>query len=266
MLYLTHYRLSTYLKENNALIRLALPMLLAQIATTGTGFIDTVMAGKAGTGDLAAVALGSGLTITVYITLMGVMVALNPILAQKFGANASDIGETGRQGLWLGLFLGLFGAVFLWLAIDVFKAQFSLDVDTLTKAGDYIWYVALGMPAAMVYRALVAYALSLKRPTAITVISWFGFFLNIPLNYAFVYGKWGMPALGGAGCGLATAIVFWLSPVLLGAYIATSRYFQAFGLTDRFSLPNTATLKQLITLGLPIGLSFFIEVDRKSVV
>lgn len=261
MLSISTYPFSTYKKHAKALFGLSIPMLLAQIATTGTGFVDTVMAGKAGTSDLAAVALGNSLTITVYITLMGVMIALNPILAQKFGAKACDIGETGRQGLWLGLLLGLFGGLLLWALIEPFKAYASLDHDTLAKAGAYVGYVALGMPAAMVYRALVAYALSLKRPTVITVISWLGFFLNIPLNYAFVYGKWGMPALGGAGCGLATAIVFWLSPLLLGAYIATSRYFRPFGLMDQFSAPNKTALKQLLLLGLPIGLSFFIEVS-----
>lgn len=262
MLGLFDYRFDAYKKHSKALLGLSLPMLLATIASTGTGFVDTVMAGGAGTSDLAAIALGNSVTITVYITLMGVMVALNPILSQQFGAKSvSQIGETGRQGLWLGVGLGLFGMAFLWSMIGVFKAQFSLDDATLTKAGDYIWYVGLGMPAAMVFRAFSAYALSLKRPNAITVISWLGFFLNIPLNYAFVYGKWGAPALGGAGCGLATAIVFWVSVLLLGGYIATDRYFRPFGLMDKFSTPNTTTLKQLFVLGLPIGLSFFIEVS-----
>ena len=237
-------------------------MLLAQIAATGTGFVDTVMAGGAGTSDLAAVALGNSFTITIYITLMGVMTALNPILSQKFGAKAGlEIGEIGRQGLWLGLMLGLLSMAILWSMIGVFKATISLDAKTLAIAGDYIWYVGLGMPAALIFRALSAYALSLARPNAISVVSWLGFFLNIPLNYAFVYGKWGMPALGGAGCGVATAIVFWVSTVLLGAYIASSRYFAPFGLMNKFSPPNKAMLWQFLRLGTPIGLSFFIEVS-----
>lgn len=262
MLTITDYRFATYKKHVKDLLSLSLPMLLAQIAATGTGFVDTVMAGGASTSDLAAVALGNSLTITVYITLMGVMTAINPILSQKFGAKAGlEIGEIGRQGLWLGLILGLFGLVVLWSVIGLFQSQFNLDTTTLAIAGDYIWYVGLGMPAALLFRALSAYALSLARPNAISVISWLGFFLNIPLNYAFVYGKWGMPALGGAGCGVATAIVLWVSTLLLGVYIASSRYFATFGLMDTFSLPNKAMLWQFLRLGVPIGLSFFIEVS-----
>lgn len=261
MLSLTHYRFDAYLKQTKQLLFLALPMLLAQIAQVGTGFIDTVMAGAAGIDDLAAVALGNSLFVTIYVSLMGIMTALNPILSEQYGQNSSDIGETGRQGLWLGLWLGLLGMGLLWAIIPLFLGQFELTDYTLATTGAYIGYVALAMPAAMIHRALHAYALSLNRPSPITYISWLCFFLNIPLNYAFVYGQWGAPKLGGAGCGLATAIVFWVNALLLGVYIAKHRYFQPFGLIDRFSLPSLAWQKRFLQLGLPIGLSFFIEVS-----
>lgn len=262
MFFLFRHRPHVYAKEVKYLSTLALPMLLAQLAQTGTGFVDTVMAGGAGVDDLAAVALGNSLFITLYVTLMGVMTALNPILSQAFGAGQTDkIGEIGRQGLYLGAVLGLFGLGLMWAIIPVFKAQFDLNAYTLDVTGDYLFYVAASMPAAMIHRALHAYALSLNRPSPITIISWLCFFLNIPLNYIFVYGAFGLPKLGGAGCGLATAIVFWLNAVLLGLYIAKDRYFRPFGLFDKKSLPNLSTQKQFLSLGIPIGLSFFIEVS-----
>lgn len=261
MLSLTHYRPAAYAKQTKQLLSLALPMLLAQIAQVGTGFVDTVMAGGAGIDDLAAVALGNSLFVTVYVSLMGVMTALNPILSEQYGQNDSNIGETGRQGLWLGLWLGLVGLGLLWAVIGLFLGQFELTDYTLAVTGEYIWYVGLAMPAAMVHRALHAYALSLNRPSPITYMSWLCFFLNIPLNYAFVYGQWGMPKLGGAGCGLATAMVFWINTLLLGAYIAKHRYFRPFGLMAKFSLPSLAWQVRFLKLGIPIGLSFFIEVS-----
>lgn len=262
MFFLFRHRPHVYAKEVKYLSTLALPMLLAQLAQTGTGFVDTVMAGGAGVDDLAAVALGNSLFITLYVTLMGVMTALNPILSQAFGAGQTDkIGEIGRQGLYLGAVLGLFGLGLMWAIIPVFKAQFDLNAYTLDVTGDYLFYVAAAMPAAMIHRALHAYALSLNRPSPITIISWLCFFLNIPLNYIFVYGAFGLPKLGGAGCGLATAIVFWLNAVLLGLYIKKDRYFRPFGLFDKKSLPNLSTQKQFLSLGIPIGLSFFIEVS-----
>ena len=83
----THYAtepqplcLPVFLKETRLLTALALPMLLAQVAQVGIGFVDTVMAGGAGKEDLAAVALGSSAFSTIYITFMGVMAALNPMI------------------------------------------------------------------------------------------------------------------------------------------------------------------------------------------
>ncbi|VEW10176.1 Na(+)/drug antiporter [Moraxella caviae] len=70
-----------------------------------------------------------------------------------------------------------------------------------------------------------------------------------------------MPALGGAGCGLATAIVFWVNAIVLGAYVARGKYFKPFGLMDKFSLPNFRLFKDITRLGIPIGLSFFVEVS-----
>lgn len=262
MLHLTHFGMPALKKELKLLLSLAIPILLTQIAQVGTGFVDTVMAGGAGTDDLAAVALGGSLFATIFISLIGITVALNPILSQAYGARQNNlIGEIGRQGLWLGLYLGLFGMIIMWLSIDIFKAQFDLASSTLQITGDYLFFVGLAMPAAMLHRALLAYAISLDKPAPVTVISFIGFFLNIPLNYAFVYGKWGMPELGGAGCGLATAIVFWVNAILLFGYIAKSRYFTPFGLTDRWSKPNMARQKEFLKLGIPIGLSFFIEVS-----
>lgn len=266
LLDINRYSFTTYKKELSALVVLALPMLLSQVAQVGTGFVDTVMAGGASKEDLAAVALGSSVFITVYVTLMGVMTALNPMISQKHGAtkntaNAHQIGEMGRQGLWYGLFIGLFGMGVMWATITPFKATLNLSDYTLHTTGQYLWFVGLAMPAAMIHRALHAYASSLNRPKAIMIVSWICFLINIPLNWIFVYGKFGMPALGGAGCGLATTIVFWINTALLGLYIAKDRHFKPFGLMDKFSPPNLKLLGDITKLGMPIGLSFFIEVS-----
>lgn len=266
LLDINRYSFTTYKKELSALVVLALPMLLSQVAQVGTGFVDTVMAGGASKEDLAAVALGSSVFITVYVTLMGVMTALNPMISQKHGAtkntaNAYQIGEMGRQGLWYGLFIGLFGMGVMWATITPFKATLNLSDYTLHTTGQYLWFVGLAMPAAMIHRALHAYASSLNRPKAIMIVSWICFLINIPLNWIFVYGKFGMPALGGAGCGLATTIVFWINTALLGLYIAKDRHFKPFGLMDKFSPPNLKLLGDITKLGMPIGLSFFIEVS-----
>lgn len=263
---ITQYSKQTFTKHAKALLLLALPMFLAQIAQVGTGFVDTVMAGSVSKDDLAAVALGNSLFVTIYVTLMGVMTAINPILSHCFGSvktpdDIRRIGEIGRQGLYFGAMLGVLGMLMMWGLIDVFKNAFKLSEHGLLVVGEYIWYVAFAMPAAIMHRALHGFALSLERPTIITVASFVCFLLNIPLNYAFVYGVWGLPALGGAGCGLATAIVFWVNLMILWVYMAYTSYFRQFGLFGRLSLPSWSQFRSFLDLGLPIGLSFFIEVS-----
>lgn len=259
---LNRYSAAAFGSEARRILVLAWPMLVAQVAQVGMGFVDTVMAGRVSADDLAAVALGGNVFVTVYVTFMGVMTALNPILSQLFGAgkNAS-VGEYGRQGLWFGLFLGVTGMLLLWLLI--------VPVQNLVRLGDYVdrtfglyvFWVALGMPAAMLHRALHAYASSLNRPKPIMLVSLAALVLNIPLNYIFVYGKLGLPALGGAGCGVATALVFWFNALVLWLYVARHRYFRPFGLMSRFSRPDWAAQREVLKLGVPIGLSFFLEVS-----
>ena len=95
-------------------------------------------------------------------------------------------------------------------------------------------------------------------------VSWAALLLNIPLNYMFVYGKFGMPALGGAGCGLATLLVFWFNAAALWLYVKKQHYFKAFGLSGSYSKPDFGAMKRLWKLGWPIGFSYFLEVSLFS--
>lgn len=259
---LNQYRWPQFLREAHKTLLLALPILVAQVAQVGVGFVDTVMAGRVSAEDLAAVALGSNVFITVYVTFMGVTVALNPIWAQLFGAGKNaEVGEYGRQGLWFGLLLGLIGMALLWALIYPVKGYLNLGDYVDDTFGLYLFFVALGMPAAMLHRALHAYASSLNKPKPIMLVSLAALLLNIPLNYVFVYGKLGMPALGGAGCGVASALVFWFNALVLWLYVVRQRYFARFGLMRRFSWPHWPVQWQVLKLGIPIGLSFFLEVS-----
>lgn len=252
-------------EETRTLSHLALPMMVAQIAQVATGFVDTVMAGRVSTDDLAAVSLGASIFITVYVTLMGIVSALNPILSHQFGAGETRrIGETARQGLWFGLLLGCLG-VLLMLAIQPLLRQWlNLPETVEDKVMLYIDGAAFGMPAAMMHRALHAFASSLNRPRPIMVVSLIALLLNIPLNYMLIHGLFGLPQLGGAGCGWATGVVMWFNAITLFVYLARNRALAGYGLTQQFSWPQWSRFPAMLKLGLPIGLSFFVEVSLFS--
>lgn len=259
---LERYSLVVLMKQVKALCALAWPIMLAQVAVVGMGVVDTMMSERAGQADLAAVALGNSMFTTVMVTCIGIMTALNPMIAQLHGAGKKkEIGEMGRQGLWFALLLGCIGMLLLIMIIHPLKQYLNLNNDIKSKVGDYLFYVSFGLPAVMLHRALHAYTSSLNRPKPAMWVSWIGLFLNIPLNYMFIYGKWGAPILGGVGCGVATASVMWFSFFALGVYTLIQRDFHPYGLGDKLSLPDRHALAQFWKLGWSIGFSYFLEVS-----
>ena len=100
--------------EVRSLLRLATPIIVAQLATTAMGFVDAVMAGRVSPEDLAAVALGNSIWIPVYLLMTGILLATTPKVAQRFGAGQqSEIGPLVRQALWLALVVGLLSSALL---------------------------------------------------------------------------------------------------------------------------------------------------------
>ncbi|WP_024303526.1 MATE family efflux transporter [Pseudogulbenkiania sp. MAI-1] len=251
--------------ESRQILALALPIMVAQVAHVAMGFVDTVMSGRVSTNDLAAVSLGSSVFITVYVTLIGIATALNPLIAHLFGAGErEEIGETVRQGLWFCLFLGLIGSALMIFGQPWLRDWLTLSSDVEDKVMLFLDGVALGMPAAMMQRALHAFASSLNKPRPIMLVGVAALLLNIPLNYALIHGLYGLPAMGGAGCGWATAAALWFNLLALLGYIVRHPHFQPYAFTHRWSWPDWSRYGAMLKLGLPIGLSFFFEVSLFS--
>jgi MATE family multidrug resistance protein len=122
------------------------------------------------------------------------------------------------------------------------------------------------MPAAAIFQALRCHiqGLGIMRPFAIASV--IGFLTNIPLNYAFIYGAWGAPEMGAAGCGWATAISMWLAPVLIFFYMVRAEKLKPYLPPFKFVAPQWAPLLEIVSLGLPIALTFFLEVAVFSII
>ncbi len=253
-----------YKKEAYGIVALALPMLVAQIAQVGTAFVDTAMAGHLGESDLAAVGIGANIFMTVYVTLLGVATSLNPILSQLYGAGKNkELGETVNQGFWFCLGLGIFGAMILLLLTIPLQTHLQMSDYTRKTTTLFLVGTAFAMPAAMLHRSLHAYASSVNKSTPIMVVSLMALLLIIPANYILMHGLFGLPRLGGAGCGFGTAIAFWFNYLVLRFYISKSTYFRPFR-TGQLNMPQWLRMKEFLKLGIPIGLSFFLEVSLFS--
>ncbi|MBP3221339.1 MAG: MATE family efflux transporter [Neisseriaceae bacterium] len=241
---------------------IALPMMIAQVAQVGTGFVDTLMAGHVSRGDLAAVGFGSSVFATIYITLLGFPTALNPLLSHAFGAKRFDeLRHTTQQGVWLCLLVGLLGALLVALTAIILPNFLNWDEKTVRTTQLYLYGIALGMPASIVGRALQSFAAAVGRTQEMMWIGILGLLLNIPLNYVLIYGVWGLPKLGGAGCGFASAVVFYFNMIGLWLCLSYHTYFKKFALNQAFRLPEYQAFKPILQLGTPICFSFFIEVS-----
>ena len=242
------------------LARLGWPVLIAQLAVMINGVIDTVMAGRLSAADLAAVGIGASIYISVFVTLMGVLIALTPVVAQLYGAGRyAEIGEEVRQSLWLGTFLTAVAFVLIYFP-DPFLALAQVAPEVEVKTRSYLRTIAVGVPAMLMFRVFYSFSTAVSRPRVIMVLNLVGLALKIPLNLVFMHGYLGMPALGGPGCAYSTTIIVWVTAVAAWAYCWAGSDYRRYGVFEHWSWPKWGEQLRLMQIGLPIGFTFLVDV------
>lgn len=240
--------------------RLAWPMFVAQIAVMANGVVDTVMAGRYGTLDLAAVGIGTSVYVTLFITLMGVLFALTPTAAQAYGAGRyAEIGEDVRQSAWLALGLAAISLALLTHPGPLLSlSELTPEVEAKTRA--YLEAIAWGVPAALLFRVFQGFSAAISRPRVVMALNLLGLALKIPLNWVLMYGKFGLPEFGGAGCAAATSAIAWILCAAAWLWCYLERDYARYRVFERWSWPRPRAQWQLIALGVPIGATFFVDV------
>lgn len=253
-------RTSAHLAHQGAILRISAPIFVAQIAVMANAVADTIITGHYHADHLAAIGLGSAIWASVFIPLMGVVQGLSPIIARYYGANQPlEIGRHLRAGVWIALALsGLMAIAFTFPDPMLEWAQIPPAVLPLSRR--YLQMLAFGVPALMLARVFYSFAPAVDHPRAVMVINVAGLAFKIPLSYAFVNGAWGFPELGGPGCGLASAIAFWL---MFGVALAMLRFDPSYRRFAIWGLPfsfDPGAVWRIVRLGGPIGMSILIEV------
>ena len=251
---------SDSLREARALLRLAGPIIASQVAQVLMGLTDAVMSGHAGASQQAVVALGVALWIPALVTLMNMVGALSPVIAHHFGAG--DLGAVARdtrEGIWLAAVAGLLPLALVPWAPD-FLVLAGIEPALAQRTGVFLWGIGLGLPATMVYRALAFYSASIGRTRPIAILSFVGLALNAALNWVFIYGHFGLPAMGGAGCGWATGIGMWVSLACLAAWTMRAPAYRPTYVWRDWRPPTWAAQRHLLRIGLPMGAAGFVEV------
>lgn len=258
--------MSSRRQEFSAQLSLALPILGGQLAQTANGFVDTVMAGRVSAEDLAAVAIGASIWVPLYLFMTGVLMSATPVLSRHLGSEAYHrVNPTAQQGVWLGLGLGILCMLIL-RAISPLLVWMDVDPALRPLVTGYLDALSWGMPGAALFLAARSYTEAMSHTRPVLWLSVIGLLVNIPANYILIYGKLGMPALGGIGCGWATTLVMWVMAALMLFYTHKHNVYRhaPFNLKTLHFEPKK--LLYLAQLGFPVGLSIFFEASIFAVI
>ena len=240
---------------------LSWPILVGQLAVIANGVIDTAMTSRFSATDLAALAIGASIYVSVFVGLNGVLAALSPIVGQLFGGkHYSAVGTEVKQAVWLAVFLYLAGALVLLNPQPLLRlAEATPELEE--KATLYLRILALALPATLGFRIYAALNTAIARPKMVMALQIGGLALKIPLNALFIFGGFGFPALGGPGCAAATAVVSWMMFIIAVLILRLAPSYRRFGLFGTgFVAPRWVAQRDLLKLGIPMGLSYLIEV------
>lgn len=253
--------------ELRALGRLAAPLAAAQAGQALMGVVDTAVVGRAGAVPLAGVGLGNALFFTIAVIGIGLMMGLDPLIAQAFGAGDA---RRARTLLWQGSSLALIAAAALALLLALLTlglVPLGVEPAVAEVATSFVLWRLPGLPFLFLYVGGRAYLSSagLTRPMVIATVV--ANLLNLPLSALLVFGgawlpDWTgplrlLPALGGAGAAISSSLSLVLQSAILFAAI---RGVPAPPVPAEARRPDPAELRRAIRIGLPSGLHMVVEV------
>ncbi|HMV05168.1 MAG TPA: MATE family efflux transporter [Accumulibacter sp.] len=248
-------------QQSRLIVAHAAPILIAQLASMGMMVIDTALLGHYGTDDLAAVAVGGGVYISVVFAFVGILQAVAPTVAHLHGAGrTAEIAPALQQGFWLAVFLAVPG-VGLLLYPDLLLGLSRIDPPVEQKARAYLALLAGGLPAVLLYRTFHAFCNALGHPRPLLVISLAATLLHALLAWLLVTGSAGGAPLGVLGCGWSNVAVAWFSLFAASLTLRGSARLRPLRVFAGWQLPRLRALVELLRLGLPMGFSNFVEIS-----
>ena len=242
------------------LFTVLLPICVTQLAIVSTGFFNTVMAGQVSEQDLAGVAAGVNLFYPVFVALLGIVSGLTPTISQLYGADkVKKIPNIVRQAFYWSLLLSLLllGAGYLFVPSII--ELMALEPKVAEVMGGYLVAVSFGIVPVFLTAVLRNFIDAHGMTRLTMLITLVTVPLNIGLNYLLMYGVWGLPALGGVGAGVGSAITWTVGLLLTVTAVCKIGSFDHYHLFRHFPPPDFREWKMQLSLGIPIGATIFCE-------
>ncbi|HET8880542.1 MAG TPA: MATE family efflux transporter [Solimonas sp.] len=242
-------------RELREYFRLAWPIVVAQLSFVSMGTVDTILAGRLGAPQLAAVAVGANVFFLMFVFFSGLFMAVSPIVAQKVGAgrDAHEIGGFVRGALVLALLMGGVWVLLLHWVREPVLDLLALSADTRAYADGYLRALVWApIPTCINFaQRNAADAHGLTRLSLVAGLV--GLIVNGTLGYALMYGHFGLPALGPRGAGYALSIADCAMVFVYAAQYRRTPRLHALQVMRAGPWPWRAAAAQVLRLGLPIA-------------
>ncbi|KAA0546980.1 MATE family efflux transporter [Bacillus sp. BGMRC 2118] len=249
------------------IVVLLIPILITQLGMFSMVFFNTIMSGRYNASDLAAVAIGTSIWNPIFIGLSGILLAVSPIAAQRFGEKKNkEVSSIVTHGVYLALIIALIIIVLGVFFLDFILTRLNLDPYVHQTAYQYLTGLSYGIIPLFIFNVLRSFIYALGKTRVVMVILLSSLPVNFLLNYGLIFGAFGLPELGGVGAGYATSITYWIISIITFFIIKTKEPFSShFHLKDfkQFSLSKSM---EILKIGVPMGLSVFFETSIFAVV
>lgn len=248
------------------MIRLALPLLAGQVLLFGANVIDTLLAGHLGPVVLGAVAVGGSVWMLPLMGMQGLMFVVPARVSELIGGGRRmAVGALFRQVLLLALAVGIASLAALRLLAAPLADVLGVAPDMAEGMVAFLRAVAWSAPPLAVFMACrgLSDGLSLTRPAM-----WFGLLgliLLVPIGYVLMYGGLGLPGMGAAGSGWATALVIWSQTIVFAVYLSRARGYRGIGWHEGRWRADWPAIAGLLRLGLPMAATVLMEVSMFSI-
>jgi len=248
------------LTELKATLGIALPLAGAQLSQVLMGFISAALMGRLGGDSFAAGGLGAALYFTIVLVFQGVLTAIGPLVAQALGAREeARVGGIVAHGILIAAVLAAIGVAAL-AELDAVLRAIGQAPALIAATRHYLDAAVWGLPAGLGFALLRNYLAALSRTWPVMAILVLCLALDAALTYALIFGHFGLPALGIAGAGYASAVTQWVMFGGLALYIATRPALRHHGVVGALRRPDWAIVSAILHLGWPIAGIIAVEI------
>ena len=252
--------------EFRATLFIAIPLILSNLTQIAYSLIDTAMIGVLGYKELAAASLVSNVIAIPMVIGMGLMMAITPLVAIAHGQNKS---HRSSHLLYNGFGVSILAGIFLALLVHVisyFLLDMGQDIAVAELAKNYLIIMGYSLIPMMIFIACKHFSDGLQFTKTAMVLSLSSLPLNALLCWIFIYGKWGIPAMGVNGAGFATLVSRLVLAIAMLIVVFKHKVYEPYRLIKKENWHfKKSTIKEIFSIGIPSSLQYCMEAGAFSI-